>query len=605
MSRKHLFSFSNNLIEEIWPYLVIIVLTTIIEWPQIKQGRIILGDDTLFHYNRFYDAAMQIRHHNWQYWISMYGFHHSGRIVNAIYSPYLSYVMGGLLLLCHSFLHFQLLTDYLVPLLAGFCLQVGFRIAEIRTDRDRILIAIYPFVYQIMHWNISTSFTTVGTIVLPLVVGCLVASLRDREEPIIPLQLGGILALVIQLHLVTAYQSLMLCLLILPVSLALNRGKAHFIQQIIDTAIIVVILSLNIVAGALETFSNNHVTPLYALNFKNNRSFSGFSQTFDGQSSSILLLIIVVVLFLLVISVSKGSNRYIGCLSMLFFFLSTDILPWHSMIRATPFIGVIQYPSRFLAPAVVLAFFFIAMTFYDDLLMDVFRRFIGTALCACALLTVSNMYTATKSSENKIELDQSVRPWHLVNGRQVYNNKKIVRAFAGNNLGAALDAAYQLTPDYLPLTKGYTWKQATSRKWSARPASRAYEANDADIYRNQQVLHKQDRVKYYVKGNKMIFTIDNLKKSAQQLIVPVVAYGGTNAAIQGESINTSPSHCDRNINLPQNIFQPGKTTVSVNYQANIADNIMVLISIAAWTILTLIIFFSWLGSEYTRMKLRK
>ena len=55
---------TNKFCQFIWPYLLIILATTIVISPQLITHTILASDDTadtLFHYSRFYDAAMQLK----------------------------------------------------------------------------------------------------------------------------------------------------------------------------------------------------------------------------------------------------------------------------------------------------------------------------------------------------------------------------------------------------------------------------------------------------------------------------------------------------------------------------------------------------------------
>jgi len=85
---------------------------------QIFNKNLFLGYDWNFHYNRFYDAAQQIKEGNFQYFISMYGFSQTGRIVNANYGPVFAYVQGLILLLCGSWLKYQLISNFLITFLS-------------------------------------------------------------------------------------------------------------------------------------------------------------------------------------------------------------------------------------------------------------------------------------------------------------------------------------------------------------------------------------------------------------------------------------------------------------------------------------------------------
>ena len=80
--------------------IIILLCSILLQWVQIQNQNLYLGYDWIFHYNRFYDAAQQIKEGNFQYFISMYGFSQSGRIINALYGPIFAYVNGLLLLIC-------------------------------------------------------------------------------------------------------------------------------------------------------------------------------------------------------------------------------------------------------------------------------------------------------------------------------------------------------------------------------------------------------------------------------------------------------------------------------------------------------------------------
>ncbi len=81
--------------------------------PQILTKAVVTGDDIVFHYNRFYDTAMQIKSGDFSYIMSLHGYQQSGRIVNALYGPYLAYLQGALLLLAGTWYRYQLLSNLL------------------------------------------------------------------------------------------------------------------------------------------------------------------------------------------------------------------------------------------------------------------------------------------------------------------------------------------------------------------------------------------------------------------------------------------------------------------------------------------------------------
>ena len=69
------------------PYAALLMLAAYFCYRQMRTGNIIIGSDTIFHYNRFYETAQQIKHGNFNWFMTMYGFSHSGRVINALYVP--------------------------------------------------------------------------------------------------------------------------------------------------------------------------------------------------------------------------------------------------------------------------------------------------------------------------------------------------------------------------------------------------------------------------------------------------------------------------------------------------------------------------------------
>ena len=83
-----------NILEKLWPYIVFAIVAFILVSYQIQKHTTILVGDGFFHFSRFYDAAMQIKNHNFSYYQMNYGFNQTGRIINGLYGPFFAYLMG-------------------------------------------------------------------------------------------------------------------------------------------------------------------------------------------------------------------------------------------------------------------------------------------------------------------------------------------------------------------------------------------------------------------------------------------------------------------------------------------------------------------------------
>ncbi|OPH32186.1 hypothetical protein B5J54_02535, partial [Enterococcus faecium] len=93
------------------PFLAIFFIALAFLMPHLFTHKLILGADAPFHYNRFYDAAQQIKYGDFHYFPSLYGFQQSGRIVNAVYGPFFAYLQGLIVLLAGSWFHYQILSN--------------------------------------------------------------------------------------------------------------------------------------------------------------------------------------------------------------------------------------------------------------------------------------------------------------------------------------------------------------------------------------------------------------------------------------------------------------------------------------------------------------
>lgn len=113
---------TNKFCQFIWPYLLIILATTIVISPQLISHTILASDDTadtLFHYSRFYDAGMQLKTGIFSIFQTNFTFQQSGRIINAIYGPLFAYFNGILVLIAGNWFNYQVILAYVISLLGA------------------------------------------------------------------------------------------------------------------------------------------------------------------------------------------------------------------------------------------------------------------------------------------------------------------------------------------------------------------------------------------------------------------------------------------------------------------------------------------------------
>lgn len=139
---------SKKVINWALPYLAIAVMTYIIMYPQIISHGVILGTDSIFHFNRFYDAAKQIQQGNWSYFQSNYSFQQSGRIINAVYGPLFAYLNGILLGILGTWFRYQVISSFLVYFIGG----VGMYQLATKVHACRRIVLLVSLIFLCIGW---------------------------------------------------------------------------------------------------------------------------------------------------------------------------------------------------------------------------------------------------------------------------------------------------------------------------------------------------------------------------------------------------------------------------------------------------------------------
>lgn len=98
-------------------FLIALLSVLVIVSPIILNSTALLGVDGYFQYSRIYEAAMQIKNLNFSF-LNLYSFQQSGRVVNQLYSPLMTYFFGVILLITGTWFKFQVVSLFLLHLIA-------------------------------------------------------------------------------------------------------------------------------------------------------------------------------------------------------------------------------------------------------------------------------------------------------------------------------------------------------------------------------------------------------------------------------------------------------------------------------------------------------
>lgn len=199
-------SIKNLKLNLIWPYLVIVVIAFVYALPQLNVRGIYVGADSSFHFNRAFEAMSRLKYlnfHNSQ--ISLYGFNASGRIINALYGPGLGYFFGVVLLLTKSWLKFQLVTNFILTV---GTISLSYWLFN-KYSRQSVISLVFAIVlsltsyWSISYWYLSSGGMSWGMMFLPLVIDAGIQMYINKNNPVNPLRLGIIMAVILESHMLS------------------------------------------------------------------------------------------------------------------------------------------------------------------------------------------------------------------------------------------------------------------------------------------------------------------------------------------------------------------------------------------------------------------
>ena len=190
---------------------------------QMITGHEIVGADSVFHYNRFYETYSQLKHLNFSWFQSIYGFNQSGQIVNVVYGPLFAYLNGGLLLLTHSWYQYQIVSSIIIYLIGGFGMYRLLKLLSIRSIIAAMMASFYLTVGWMPRWQIGNNTTAMGAMLMPYLLMITFDMITDANRPIRWKKLTLLMILTIEIHLLSA---LLFMLVLIPAWLyAVNHHR--------------------------------------------------------------------------------------------------------------------------------------------------------------------------------------------------------------------------------------------------------------------------------------------------------------------------------------------------------------------------------------------
>ncbi len=540
------------------PFLAIFFIALAFLMPHLFTHKLILGADAPFHYNRFYDAAQQIKYGDFHYFPSLYGFQQSGRIVNAVYGPFFAYLQGLIVLLAGSWFHYQILSNFILYLISGFSMLILLRYVNVRNWVSVPVAVLFMSTYSIQYWSINQGFTSWGTCFYPLCMIPIADFVLHKKFPVIKVAVS--VGLMTQIHLLS---SIMLALMYIPFYLyyffnQTEKGKA--LLQLIKSVLLYFVLTANIWAGLAIVYSGNKILPPFV-----NREMSQKAIDLDGSywlhypKAFPILILSGFLLFIFFQQKNTLFQKIVLYTSLVFFFLSTSLIPWTTLIeKNVPFISLIQFPFRFFVPFTLLLLLYLALSLNQWSEQKWFRLLSIFGILIFSAQTIQNLYQHLEKWENETFVS---RHTYLFD-----TPEEARKTFFSKDMSTSLFVFQKTTPDYLPI-----YKKTKDNK---------YDRYNEEILENETTF-----IKTHPGG---LLTIKWKNTGDKTVHIPVIVYDRTVLQQNGKTLT---DYEVTDIGTPIVKQKKGINELTLHYQTPIYFYFILSLTLIGWfTLLCLFIY---------------
>lgn len=535
-----------GILKKIWPYLVFIVVAILLVSYQIQKRTTIVVADSYFHFSRFYDAAEQIKNHNFSYFQMNYSFNQTGRIINGFYGPFFAYLMGGLLLLVKNWFNFQIITTFLISLISS----VGMYLCSKKVTNNTIISTLVGIIYmsQVKLWSSGSTFTSISSMLVPFVLLCGIRMVTNHEKPINWIQLALIMGIVSQIHVLSIVLFIILLLPFFISGLVKAKSKSRMWLDLLFAVLITFLLTANIWFSLCYAKLGENL-------------FNPISTSMTGGAISLrrfTILTIVVYLIQLVYVIIHWKkcflNSFITSLAVVFGVLSTKIFPWRLIQQHFPILKeTFQYPRRISVLFIPLILIALGITANEIVKKD--NREISVGVIVLLSLVFLSSYNRTI----RLNSFYTVNTFML----NTEENHRQIAAVRSKNPGELFVKKIITEPDYLP-----KYKNISSRK-----AIRVYSKTLKDS--NSRFKHKvlsKGRLEISWKG-----------KSLKEITLPLVIYKRSQLILNGKQVGNAHKNA---VGMPRVKQLVGKNVAILSFKTSFLFKMLVTIAILSWIIIS-------------------
>ncbi|HEM6310078.1 TPA: hypothetical protein U2C79_001685 [Streptococcus suis] len=547
--------------------------------PHLLTKGMVTGADLIFHYNRFYDAAMQMKEGNFSYIISLYGYQQSGRIVNALYGPYFAYLQGALVLLSGTWFRYQILSNLLLGTLSATSLYFLMREVKVKYAHSILLSMFFVTTYSIQYWWATQGFTSWGVALFPL---CLIPAVRFLQTNKVPIFLmAGAVGIMLQVHMLSTLFLVIAYGILFLIGWWKSEQKMKIIGQVALSVGIFLLLTINIWLPLIYINATNTLVPPF-VNKKFVLNTVTWLKTAFLYYPYPLPLFFGTYLYFLVKNWKKQS-LVLGGLALtyaVFLILSTNLFPWQLFAgKGITLVELIQFPFRFFlyANALLLAVVGVQVSGLSEKMQKIFSGLTVISL----LVSVGFLWNESYKEINGHYYSDTFLQKRI--HTTLYGTTEELRAsFYSKDLGEFIRIAQKSTPDYVPDLSEKTGHLTNEES-----------DNTYFTYRDQVILPNQDFTKE-VDGDQLVVTWT--ASEAEETAVPVIVYQDSQLILNDTVLDRGDMMLST-IGVPTVTSQPGQNTLILSYKQQWWLLPVIAISLTGWLVWSMYYIFIYQKSN--------
>ncbi len=549
MENSFINKYKSRIIDYLIPIVLSVIIATILIWTELSTRSGLTLDDTAFHFHRFYDTYQQIQNHNFSYFQMNYGMGASGRIVNALYGPFLAYLMGFLLLFCSSWLRFQIVITYLIFIIGGLGTYHLSRKVKISKTVSAIITAMFLTTGYIAYWPRSNAFNSWGAVLIPFVLMQGINLLNNHQKRFSWVSLGIVMAIVAQIHLLSTFFAILTLIPFFIYGLVLSKNKHQMWIDAFKAVGLFIILTANVWGAFLLLYPTNQMASpinyspvLTALNL----SVAGASTMWTSITEVTLLLFIVQIIYVLFNFRSSRLNTFVTLEGAVFLYLSSNLFPWQFIKDNFPAVtGYLQFPNRFTVVAYPLLFIGIGLTITE--IIKNHGKKIGIIASALAIVVVLFNVRADFNEINN----------NITYNKGITSNVKEMKE---QGLDVYIKKIAINSPDYLPVQRKIKSSDVTGILMSMAPQEKNFSKKN-------------------LPGGQLQLKWNEAK--AKLVTLPIFMYRQSQLNVNGKKVNPKLNE----IGMPQVTAKVGENTAILSFKTPIWFTVLLYISILGWVIM--------------------